>query len=222
MTNSLHPDATASQTARANAGDRRPGVYQLLTICGVAAPILFALGIVLAARQYPDYSHLTQAISELAAVNAPFPLTQTMNFFVAGVLTVAFAVSLGHHTGVRLGAALFGAIGVMLVAHGLLPCDAGCAFITWVGTAHNLSGIAGFLAAITGVWLCGRQAPRGAYRIFSSASAAVALIGFILWIALAKIQTVAAANGSLQRSFVAVLLGWMFVTALRQLATRKV
>lgn len=193
---------------------RRP-----LALCGLAAPISFALGVVLAARQYQGYSHLTQAISELGAVDAPFPFAQTLNFLTAGALTVAFAIGLTREAALRRGAALFGLLGVVMVAHGLLPCDAACGFVTWVGTAHNVSGAFGFGAAIAGVWLCVRNSPRGAYRAYSAATAALTSLGFALWIALAKAAEIALFNGSLQRFFVAALLGWMFVTALRQLTT---
>jgi len=195
----------------------RTAPNRLLAICGLAAPVFFALGVAMAAGQYPGYSHLTQAISELAAVDAPFPLVQTVNFFVAGALTMAFAAGLVRSGRSRLGASLFGAVGVMMAAHGLLPCDSGCGFVSWVGTAHNVLGVAGFSAGIAGIWICGRGATRGWYRTFSSASACAAAAGFIAWIAIAKVATIAEANGSLQRAFVAVLLGWMFVTAARQL-----
>ena len=196
------------------------GVRRTLTVCGLAAPILFTIGVVFASSQYPGYSHLTQAISELGGVDAPSPQIQALNFCLAGILTIAFSIGLRTNTRLRTAAMCLGAFGLMMIAHGLLPCDAGCAFVTWAGTAHNLFGIPGFLAGITGVWLCGRQAPNGAYRAFSFASAGLALAGFVLWIALAKAAELPWANGSLQRGFVAVLLVWMFVTACRQLAAK--
>lgn len=121
-----------------------------LALCGLIAPLAFALGIVLAASHYPGYSHVTQAISELGGVDAPLPLTQTLNFFTAGLLTLAFAIGIGQHKRLRAGAALFGVLGAVMCAHGLLPCDIGCEFVTPVGTAHNLLGLVGFLAAIAG------------------------------------------------------------------------
>jgi hypothetical membrane protein len=196
--------------------DRLPvAATRLLAVCGLAAPVLFTLGIIAAAWQNPGYSHISRAISELASVDAAAPVTQTLNFVATGVLTIAFALGLGRRPAGRLGALLFGTLGVVMIAHGALPCDAGCQFVTPVGTAHNVLGMLGFVAAVAGVWLSGR-ARRGGFRLYSSISAAAASIGLLSWIALAKVAGVAAANGSLQRLFVAILLAWMFVTAWRQ------
>jgi hypothetical protein len=105
----------------------------------------------------------------------------------------------------------------MMIGHGWLPCDTGCEFVTPTGTMHNLLGMVGFTAAIGGIWRLTRQAMPGTYRAFSTAAVAIAAVGFMLWIAIAKAGEVAAANGSLQRVFVGALLMWMFVTSVRQL-----
>ena len=89
--------------------------------------------------------------------------------------------------------------------------------MTPVGAAHNLLGLAGFTAAIAGIWLCGRRSPDAAYRAWSTAAALASLTGLVLRIALAKVARIASLNGTLQRTFVAMLLGWRFVTAWREL-----
>lgn len=187
------------------------------TWCGIVAPPAFALLVILAGRSYPGYEHGAQAISELAAADSPSPALQTLNFYVTGLLTVAFATSLARGRGRALGAALFGALGAMMIVHGALPCDAGCEFVTPTGTAHNVVGLVGFVCAIVGVWLVGRQSSDRLFRTWSRVAALAGGAGLVGWIGVAKVAQVAWLNGTLQRAFVAVILVWMFVTAARQL-----
>ncbi len=70
---------------------RQSNSLRLLALCGIAAPIIFAIVIIVAGFFYEDYSHVTQAISELGGVDAQYPIIQNANFFVFGVLVVAFA-----------------------------------------------------------------------------------------------------------------------------------
>lgn len=58
------------------------GLRRPLLMCGLAAPVLFAIGVGFAARRYPGYSHLSQAISELGGVDAPASATLALAGFV--------------------------------------------------------------------------------------------------------------------------------------------
>jgi hypothetical protein len=51
----------------------------------------------------------------------------------------------------------------------------------------------------------------------SALTARLPLTGLVLRIALAKVARIASLNGTLQRTFVAMLLGWRFVTRWREL-----
>ena len=93
-------------------------------------------------------SHVTQAISELGGVEAQ------------SVLIAAFALGLYRNlygaARSALGTALVGGFGLVAVAHAFLRCDAGCEFVSTVGTLHNVTGLAGFVSVITGVFLISR------------------------------------------------------------------
>ena len=192
-------------------------VNDLLLAGGLVAPLFFAVVILAAAGQYAGYTHLTRAISELAATDAPVPWIQTTNFIVTGGLLALFGFGLFRTSGRWWGGLLIAVFGAAIVIQGMAPCDVGCNFVTTTGTVHNLTGLAGFVVAIVAVWLHGQRAADGPYRRYSRASAAVALTGFVLWIAVAKIAAIPAANGSLQRLFVGALLLWCAVTAARKL-----
>jgi hypothetical protein len=195
----------------------------ILSLCGIAAPAAFALLVIIAGAYYPGYSHVTQAISELGGVEAQHPLIQNVNFFISGVLIVAFALGLYRNLNgaVRsaLGAALVGAFGLVAVAHAFLPCDAGCEFVSTVGSVHNVTGLAGFLSVIAGVFvisLAFAVDPNwGAYRGYSLMTAVAGFASLVLWIALAKAARIHIMNGSLQRVFAGTMFLWIGVIGAR-------
>ena len=116
-----------------------------------------------------------------------------------------------------LGAALIGFFGLSsAIANGLLPCDVGCEGETTVGLLHNISGIAGFIAAIAGMFILARrwrddpiwQPHAGFTRI-----AAFVALGGLAWFV--GTQALDAENfaGVAQRVFAIALLLWIATTA---------
>jgi hypothetical membrane protein len=199
---------------------------QISSVCGVLAPLFFVLIVVIAGISYPGYSHVRQAISELGGAGAPYPLIQNGNFLVTGVLIIMFAR--GLHSSLedtkrsKLGAALVGAFGVMMIVHAFLPCDTGCEFASTVGSTHNITGLLGFLSAIAGVFVLSRQlAPSTSYRTYSVVTAAAGLVSLVLWIALGRVARIRVMDGSLQRVFAGTLLLWIEATAIRQLVQSR-
>lgn len=195
----------------------------IFSLCGIAAPVVFALFVIIAGAYYPGYSHVTQAISELGGVEAQNPLIQNVNFFISGVLIVAFAFGLyrNFNGAVRsaLGAALVGALGLVALAHAFLHCDAGCEFVSTVGSMHNLTGLVGFLSVTTGVFLFSKifalDPNWQSYRGYSIMTAVVGLTSLVLWIALARVARIQILNGSLQRVFASTIFLWVGVISAR-------
>ena len=73
---------------------RRPQRRSALAVAGIIGPIWFTTLVVMQGLLLPDYSHVRLPISALAAW--PTGWIQNVNFYVAGVLTMAFAVALHH------------------------------------------------------------------------------------------------------------------------------
>ncbi len=75
------------------AGTSRGSATMLRTIllaCGVASSLLYVVMLVVAAMQYPGYSSMSRAVSELSAIGAPSrPLWVALGI-VYGVLVIAF------------------------------------------------------------------------------------------------------------------------------------
>lgn len=195
-----------------------------LALCGMAMPFIFTVLLIVAGAQYEGYSHASQAISELGGVEAKHPFIQNSSFTIAGVLIMAFALGLhrgiGQGHGSRSGLLLVGYFGVIAaVAQPLLHCDAGCEFETLTGTMHNVTGMSGFLALITGIILVSRRTREDpnwrSYSGYSLFSGLAGLLALVMWIAVAKAAGVDGMNGVLQRVFVAVVFLWIGVMASR-------
>lgn len=172
---------------------------------------------------YEGYSHASQAISELGGVEALTPILQNTNFFVMGILTMAFAIGLhrgiGNGRGSKTGPLLIGYFGAITVVQGFLPCDAGCDFESLTGTLHNATGLSGFLAVISGIVFISRrmsQAPNwSSHRSYSLLTAIAALLGLPAWIGVSKAAGIEGLNGVLQRTFIGLVLLWIEITAIR-------
>lgn len=199
-------------------GSRRR--VELAALGGIVGPLLFLIVVLVGGVLYDGYSHTNQKISELGGEGSSVSLLQSTNFILLGLLTLAFAWALGRTLGKPYtGAALIGFFAVSsAIANGLLPCDTGCRGLTSVSQAHNITGLAGFLAAIAGMVILARrwrgdsrwQSHVGLTKVAVSV-ASVGLVWFVVTQALDR-QSLA---GVAQRTFVAALLGWMAVTGWR-------
>ena len=197
---------------------------QYLALCGIAAPIVFAILVTVSGFIYEGYSHVTQAVSELGGVEAQYPLLQNANFFVMAVLFIAFAFGLhrgiGGGSGSILGPVLVGGFGFSAaLGNAFLPCDPGCEFQTLTGTLHNLTGLGGFISAIAGIFVISRRIKRDpdwqSIYSFSWIAGIAVLFTLLLWIGIAKAAEVDSLNGLLQRLFVLAWFVWVEVMALR-------
>ncbi len=194
-------------------------------LCGISAPIIFVIVMIVAGFFYEDYSHVTQAISELGGVEAQYPIVQNANFIVFGILVVAFAFGLhrgiGDGRGSRLGPILVGIFGIIAVAHAFLPCDAGCEFKSLIGALHNLTGLSSFLALCVGILVTSRRLKGDpnwqSYRGYSLLTGVAALVSLVAWIGVSKAAGVDAVSGVLQRVFTGIVLLWIEVVAIQLL-----
>ena len=174
-------------------------LLKILAICGIAAPFLFTALVTAGGLIYEGYSHVTQTVSELGGVDAEFPLLQNTNFFVIGILFIAFAVGLrlGIGKGMEsvVGPALIGVFGISSgLGNAVFHCDPGREFQTLTGTMHNLTGLGGFVAATTGMFVISRSLKRDplwhSLYGFSRIVSIVAAVSLLMWIGIAKVAEV--------------------------------
>ena len=122
-------------------------------ICGLAAPVTFIVGVVLADVVQPAaFSPVNDDISDLGALTASSPwLYNQVAANLAGILVIGFALGLWAALGNGF-LSRAGVIGLMIVGTGIfldglfrLDCqgvDAGCDNTSWHSTTHKIeSGI---------------------------------------------------------------------------------
>ncbi len=194
----------------------------LLAICGIIGPVIYTIIVIIMGFLHPDYNHVTQYMSELGAVGAPYAvIMNTLGLPLLGLLTIFFAIGLHRDIGdskdSKIGPFLIAVSGTALVMTGIFPCDPGCADVTFVGNMHSafatIAGVGMFLAPIALYPRLRSDQRWQGYLVYSLAT--VVLAGIIS--AVFGLKIFEEWTGALQRISMSLLLLWMEVIAIRLL-----
>ena len=179
-----------------------------------ASLLVLVLMTVLAGAFTPDYSHVSQFISELGARGAPLEWeVRFAGFLPLGILLLAFCW-LAYIALPRSSGTTFALIGLALYALGYLvaaafPCDLGCrpAQPSVSQLIHNSLGLLGYLLAPLFLFAFARAArswPNGA-RVSAAgyAAAGLALLGML------TLSSGSSMTGLGQRLLELSVLGWV-------------
>jgi hypothetical membrane protein len=196
---------------------------RILSLGGVAGPVLFTVVVIICGALRPDYSHATQFISELGARGTSrAALMNFAGFVPTGMLLASFGVSLAFLLPRRpvsvLAAACMTFFGVGLTFAGIYSCDPGCPHhnASWEATLHERVSAVTFLFGIGGSALLAYHF-RGLtiWNVlwpYSAITSAVAL-GFLIASA-ASVES-RSFTGLWQRLFIGTLYLWCMVVSLR-------
>jgi len=203
-----------------------------LLICGSIAGPLFVIAFLVQGASRPDYDPLKHSISTLAL--GSFGWIQSLNFIVASLLTLAFAVGVRHVLWPEMrsiwGPVLIGLWAIGLIGAGIFVTDPTAGYPPGTparienpsvpGILHNLSAGLGFPALVAAClvfarWFAVRR-ERG-WAFSSAVSGVVLLISVVLARyafprALPHTEALGSLSGLLQR--IAVVCGWGWLTAL--------
>ncbi|MBT98267.1 MAG: hypothetical protein CL902_06540 [Dehalococcoidia bacterium] len=202
----------------------------ILALCGIAGPIIFAVLVTIGGFIYDDYSHASQAVSELGGVDAEHAWLQRVNFFIIGFAFIALAI--GLHRGINdenrsiKAPALIFIFGVSAgIANGIFPCDSGCDGSDFNGFMHNLTGLFGFACAIVSVFVISRRLKGdpdwNSVFTYSRVFRFLVLGGVLSWFIISKVIGNEDVNGVFQRVFIGVWLVWAEIMALRLFALSR-
>ncbi|MFW3899183.1 DUF998 domain-containing protein [Pseudomonas bharatica] len=128
-------------------------IDRVLLGAGLLVPFWLFFGVLITASQFPGYSHIDLAMSQLGAVDAPtHDVSPWVNNLPLGVLFVLCGMGLFRRfEGSRLAwiAALLVIVhGLASMSAGYFPCDQGCvpAEPSFSQRMHNLAGLVMFLS----------------------------------------------------------------------------
>jgi hypothetical membrane protein len=196
---------------------------KLGNLCGIVAPILWAAAIMFSGSLRPEYSHLTQYVSELGERGSTTEqLIRYGGFVPTGIMHVAFAAMLyAAFKGERLAAvaaALVALNGLARIGAGIFSCEPGCAEprVLLSQKLHSVSSGVGFFALIGACVLWGilfrRYSKLRCLSIYSVASGVLGLVflALMLWSAGQR-----AGTGLYERLSTGVLSLWVLVFAAR-------
>ncbi len=167
----------------------------------------------------PGYSAVSQFISELGAIGAPYGEVVSLGTFLpAGVLFVLTCLALTSRVpptrAVRLGLALVSLIGISWIVAAFAPCDAGCPAEGSPRQAlHNLSGLLAYSGGGIGFLVVAaalRKAGATATRVALTAGCGVVLLVGLAAMASPELTPV---RGALQRVMELTASAWIVAIA---------
>jgi hypothetical membrane protein len=196
---------------------------RLGAILGLVAPLLFVLLIVAMAALRPGYSHLTNFISDLGALDAPNPHVQRLNFFQFGIGIAALGVALHRGMDKPSRLALIGqlAIGIGIFLSGIFPGHTGDP-ASRASMLHNLVGVPAFLLIMLVPLVAGsrfRQIEE--WRPLSHYSMVMTPLLVIFFVLMARADAAGGSPGMYQRLFIGTWMLWMVAIALRLLGLQR-
>ena len=203
---------------------RRVAQLSVIALVGVA---YFVVVFVAFHVLRPDLDPIRRVGSNYAV--GPYGLLMTTAFLTLAVGKFAFALALYYGMAPasrsRVGMLLLGTAGLCILVGAIFPTDVtpDDTPITWIGVAHVLSAVIGFLCFLAAMFLLSRRFTKDErWRSFSRPSFALACATLAAFITFFLFQaTKTPAGGLAQRVFVALYLLWMFLTAFRLRAIAK-
>lgn len=197
---------------------RSQSMLRMQSLAGIGGPVLFWAGVVVLGAVTPGYSPVSDYISTLAAVDAPYAIVGRANFFMFGGCVVAFAFGLARWTreGSRpwTGIVLVGVFGVGLIGAGLFQ-DTPANPSSTTARIHQLVSSVAFVSALIGMPLTSRglerseRWPEYRYRFTSIGLALVLVASLVVF----RVGLDTWWAGLAQRQFLLLLTGWLVLHA---------
>ncbi len=198
-------------------------VIRALALSGALGPALFATAVIVCGALRPQYSHVTQFISELGAAGGPYSHLMNYGGFVpTGLLLVAFSTSTFYsfsRDGFSvLGAILVSIFGTGVMAAGICSCDSGypTGTISVSCQPHNVVSLIAFAGGIFGPLMWGFHFRSvNSWRSFSIYSVLSSLAALVFLFVTAASVGSHGLTGVWQRVFIGILLQWCAVVGVR-------
>ena len=188
-----------------------------LALVGMVGPVVWWVLVAVNGAITPGYDHVSDFISTLGGVGAPYAIVQQLNFAVLGGSVLALGLGLHRWLGdgrrPKAGTLLVGVFGLGVILAGIFPEHA-AAPGSLTNVLHNVTGIIGFLAGVVGIPLVSRRTGADdrwpSYRYEALGTALVVVGTFVVFI-----QSGEAVVGLYQRLFIGVVTAWVILQSSR-------
>lgn len=192
---------------------------KIFALCGIIAPILFTILVIIESLLRPGYSQIFNDVSDLGI--GPYSIIQNISFIVFGLLSIGFALGLGNKLPHRAGKVtkwLVIVFGLCIILAGVTLFSVG-ADVTYAKdvVSHGLVSAIAFLVIIVAqflTWLALRgsdSAIWGHYRKYSLISGLLSIIT-LMFLSYTQFSSF---HGASERLFIAVWMIWIFITGLK-------
>ena len=192
---------------------------RFFALCGIVAPILFTVLVILESLLRPGYSQIFNDVSDLGI--GPYAIIQNINFIIFGLLSIGFAMGLGANLPHRAGKItkwLVFVFGMCIILAGVTLFSVG-AEVTYAKdvVAHGLVSAIAFLVIIVAqftTWHALRGSEKdiwGRYRIFSLTMGLMSIFALLLL----SYTQFSSYHGATERLFIAMWMIWIEVTGLK-------
>jgi hypothetical membrane protein len=192
---------------------------RIFAICGIIAPILFTLLVIIESILRPEYSQIFNDVSDLGL--GPNSLIQNINFIVFGILSIGFAIGLGKILPYRAGKAtkwLVTIFGLCIILAGVTLIFSGNGVIYAKDVvSHGLVSAIAFLTIIVAQFLTWQSLRRAEntlwkrYRIYSLISGILSVLTLVL-LSYTQFEPY---HGATERLFIAVWMVWIELTGFK-------
>ena len=191
-----------------------------LALAGIVGPIVWWLLIIVNGAITPGYSHVSDFISTLGGVGAPYAIGQQFNFAVLSGSILALAIGIHYWFGdgrrPRVGTVLLGILGVCVLLAGAFPENAAVPD-SMTNVLHTASSMVGFIAGIGGISLVSRRVvaddrwPTVHYEV--AGTVGIVLVTFVVSTFAVIIES--AFLGITQRLLIGVMTLWLVMQSVR-------
>lgn len=202
---------------------------RVLSIAGIAAPIIFFVLVITLGALEPGYSHLSNMMSVLGGVQGIRGFLLNAGIVTTGLLVIVFAAGLqrssrdGGRSKVGMILLIFGGIGLGL--SGVFACNEGCTNVikepNTIGTIHMLMAfVAGMCLSISPLFFYGRLRKSATWKRYAAltlgAGIAANIPGIVFWVTMATTR-LPGVEGLIQRLGIVFVFIWIEVMAWKML-----
>lgn len=197
-------------------------------LCGLSAVLLAFVVTVIGGALRPDYSHVSQYVSELGELGAVHAsVVNAFGFVPIGVLVMLFLIlaqrSLPRSIAARIGSLCMSAVGAAYLAAAVFPCEPGCPPSGSASQAvHSLFGVLEYTGATAGALFLSVAFRRDErWRSLVPYSRVVALTVGIAFLAMSSSQ-LEPYRGLFQRMAEMAIFFWIALVSVFLVRTREV